>query len=1081
MNQLFGEEVLTENAAELCRRTRVMPAEQKYKSLCDWVLPGRGHSFRIRGAIRRSEDPIGQTEIARTILGPVSQFAESSWISSPARDLIQVADQLNQLDELADRIQAITTNDLQAQATLLTLIAVASDKTNIVAARLEEQFGWQRTAATEITVDQCWRDLLVLWAASENPRTQHLVTDDLFGAFRNLHAYHSHTEIDVLKDFLRLLKGRTFGPSNAFDVVDATNQDIKDLTSTHFEAACRLDASTHALARPLTRFATAEGMAWKISGHELDYLFYRGPIGANVDISAEVATQPGAFTEMIVHGTAAQPVGDKEVSIGRYAKGNDQIPSTHRIEPVESLTHLRARVRDGVVDHFFNGLKLHQSDATASSAPWIAFRSWRGAVSNLRNVQLVGSSDVPQSINLVANTSLGGWASYYDPDANEGLGSWNAHVGEQGDILLVSDRGNSPSNSFDEDLIRYLRPITWNARIKYEFLYRPGQTMVHPAVGRTVMVINPDNVRIHPLTDGRFESSGLRPDLAYPVGRLSNDSSNNDSSRSDPASTPTNPRLIDGWNRAAIQFTDDRLQLSINDQLVATVPIDEFNSRVFGFFHYRDQTNAVVRNVSLVGDWPRAFPPIKKQTLASSIISELNRISEQFSQTFQHDFREGIPPELFDFDGDMRFVEQMPDGVRISRNTDGGIRAMRFCAIIDGDFDIVASYRDLQISEADPTWHCGVGLALNFNNYTRDWCAIHRRRDRMQGRHYVGFGQKETNPSGKTTWVGGANVVDQSDRGRLRMVRRGNRIYGLHAVGDSDAFRLIKTTDISPGSIQIHGLRLITDIGKGMSTSATWESLEVRAASINLLQVEDSEKTLRIFDAALQNKPVSEVDLTRTTVAKAGLFPVGQGIIETSDRGVTTTSEGSRSPQRYMLIRRESLGSDFDIQVDFKVDRLDPGRENEASGEVVLQLRFEDTDVSEPESETNHVYEATMILRHRWDGSIDLRPRVVATGRGGSTLYLPIRTIPAKSPDQFRIIQHERSLYFCFSEEQSEELNVVATYPLDREVNVKAIHLYVIGSSGGGVVKTTWKRLRLGGTPPRDISFSDPIDVVGFE
>ena len=276
----------------------------------------------------------------------------------------------------------------------------------------------------------------------------------------------------------------------------------------------------------------------------------------------------------------------------------------------------------------------------------------------------------------------------------------------------------------------------------------------------------------------------------------------------------------------------------------------------------------------------------------------------------EHDFRQGCPTELFDVDGDESSLVQKDDGLWMMRHPDSGVRAMRVCAIVEGDFDIVAGYRDLKISDADATWHCGIGLAVSLENPTANRCTINRRRDRMHGHHYVAFGEKEVNPAGKLTWTGGANLVSESTSGRLRLARRGNQIYALHALGDSPIYRVVKVTEVPPGRIGIHGLRFITDVGKGMETEVVWTRLKIRAERVDLLQVESIPETLAALDERRNRLPEEILDLTTQTHAEAGFVAaeVAGGNVLSDQRGTTTSVQGGSSSTRLSLMTHQAWG-----------------------------------------------------------------------------------------------------------------------------------------------------------------------------
>ncbi|WP_442505325.1 DUF1583 domain-containing protein [Novipirellula sp. SH528] len=1054
---LFGEPLLQQNAVTVCQQTRELPLPQRFDALSRWVLPGHGHGFRLRGAFRRSSTSLGQHETGVDSLVDLNACPESAWLLSPARELVQAASLLGQLADLQRQTEFFKpTSPEQAadQSTLLCMIEIELGDVAAVAGRLEDRFGWQRGSHNAASATERWPDLLMLWSAAANPLTSHLVKEELFGVYADLSGYSSELELDVINDYLRLLKGRCaeaelLAEQNQPPLAIASAKSLYDVFS-------RSDAASHAAARPLTRFHIGADGAWKISGHEIDCLAYRGPLAGDFEVNAEVSTRPGAFTELMVQGTAVIPIhGGTHVGVAAMSKGNREIALDAKLEEIESVSHLRAVVGGGgSADHFFNGRRVFQTDEKHSLTPWVVLRSWRGTVSEIRNLHLTGEPQVPQSIDLLADPSLSGWASYYDPELGDGLGEWETNIGNEQSIELISKPASGVRHSYHEDLIQYVRPLCWDANIAYEFQYHPEGIGVHPVLGRTVFLITPNGVRLHELTDGRFDKSQLRPDN---VSELATQSS--------PSSLETEPKL--GWNSAEMQIRDRRVTLTLNGQQVGQWELPTPESRKFGMFRYRDQTRAVVRNLRLTGDWPTALPALKNQPLASDEVNRMDQEATVLPSQLVHYFRDGIPANLFDFEGDPSFVTELIDGVQMVHSSEAGVRTMNVCGIIEGDFDVIADYKDLKISAGKPTWHCGIGIAVRLENPTFDRCAINRRRDRMHGHQYLGFGHKETNAGGQVVWTGGANVVDESTSGRLRILRRGNTVYGLHAEGDSPVFRIVSSTTIPPGKIGAQGLQLITDVGKGLDMSVNWTKLEIRADKIDLMTVPDQAKTLSMLNSHRKTKAVETVDFTKQSLADAGFLQVSAtiGDVVSDARGATVSVQGDEFLKRYGLLKKVLLEPDFDVEVDFRIMKLDRGYPEEASSEIALQIGLESAQTMELDSDELHINEATIILRHRSDGKFMLRPRIVARSPGGVTVYRVMHSIPVKMPDKYRIVQHDRVLYFMYSEEDSAETKIIASYPVKHGLKATSVHLWVNAGREQRMAAASWERLRIHGTP----------------
>ena len=134
-----------------------------------------------------------------------------------------------------------------------------------------------------------------------------------------------------------------------------------------------------------------------------------------------------------------------------------------------------------------------------------------------------------------------------------------------------------------------------DGRIAYEFYYEPGKVMVHPALDRLAFLIEPDGVKIHRLTDGAFERTGLAPD------NIADEPEN----RRGPASLPLKPNA---WNRLVLSLAGDKVTLELNGQPIYERTLEPTNQRSFGLFHYADETQVRVRNVTYQGNWPRTLP-----------------------------------------------------------------------------------------------------------------------------------------------------------------------------------------------------------------------------------------------------------------------------------------------------------------------------------------------------------------------------------------------------------------------------------------------------------------------------------------
>ncbi len=120
--------------------------------------------------------------------------------------------------------------------------------------------------------------------------------------------------------------------------------------------------------------------------------------------------------------------------------------------------------------------------------------------------------------------------------------------------------------------------------------------MVHPSLDRLAFLIEPEGVRVHRLTDGAYERSGLA------AGQHHRTSRRTDAARRPCRSSPRRGTASRSRSRAT------RSRSTLNGQAIYERTLEPTNRRAFGLFHYADATQARVRNVTYQGEWPRSLP-----------------------------------------------------------------------------------------------------------------------------------------------------------------------------------------------------------------------------------------------------------------------------------------------------------------------------------------------------------------------------------------------------------------------------------------------------------------------------------------
>jgi hypothetical protein len=134
-----------------------------------------------------------------------------------------------------------------------------------------------------------------------------------------------------------------------------------------------------------------------------------------------------------------------------------------------------------------------------------------------------------------------------------------------------------------------------DGEIRYEFFYVPGKTEVAPVLDRLAFLLDPEGVKIHWLTDARFDRTGLPPENVSVEPKH----------RRGPARLPLK---TNGWNQLSLKLAGDTVTLTLNGEIVYERPLEPTNNRQFGLFRYIDETEARVRNVVYEGNWPHTLP-----------------------------------------------------------------------------------------------------------------------------------------------------------------------------------------------------------------------------------------------------------------------------------------------------------------------------------------------------------------------------------------------------------------------------------------------------------------------------------------
>lgn len=294
--------------------------------------------------------------------------------------------------------------------------------------------------------------------------------------------------------------------------------------------------------------------------------------------------------------------------------GNDWILYYSKAIKQNEWNHYTVTLDDKFLSYRINDTLVYREKRTKST-PWIGLHSEGNKKTTVRNIQITGTPTIPRQVNLIPEGNLRGWSGQYFgvklPTANVNITkrekaantprryrsspkpaqiknlAWSVRDGE-----LIS--GEMEKRGFNgQSCIRYERPLGDGETIQYEFFYEPGETEVHPSIGRVAYMLRPDGCHLHWMNAGST-SWKIPADYEVPL----------------PGAEPNPCPLKPGqWNQVQLKRNGTNLQISLNGETVFDQePQSRLGDMIFGLYHNGTKTSARIRNMTLRGDWPESLP-----------------------------------------------------------------------------------------------------------------------------------------------------------------------------------------------------------------------------------------------------------------------------------------------------------------------------------------------------------------------------------------------------------------------------------------------------------------------------------------
>ena len=814
---LFEEDILADNAAAVSRRAAKLPHDKRFDRLVSWVLTSGHHAtIRMTGDFTQT-DPAPGNEFDAS-----EEQARGGRIVSPVFDLLDLAKRMNRLADLSQKVDAIPepTSDEQqrAKAALQAMIQLELGN-NDEAAKATDRLLQLVRASRPKTVAEMWPETLVVYRHVVRQQTAP-GNDELLSFL-----FSQRTQLDFLPNELRWHTqiASLAGEHGHRESKTPTVSSPEELEMTQWVPISRRRALTRGQGLARSRWGRAGSQVFKISGHDDDYLFFRSPLTGDYEVQCDV----NAFTtQTMAAGTFVGNDGDRShLWMGTFRNSARRVESDLKFSGFDDWIHQRSLVRDGVCRTSLNGLVVHSEQTAKASDPWFAVRNWWRMHSGARDIRISGNPVIPETVELSAAEDLRGWYPYFEVSVGSPGAVWEHLPDENSSGVILGHRG-APDGSFCESLLAYQRPLDSVGAVDYEFYYEPGQTEVHPALDRMVFSLQPDGVRVHWLTDGSLDRTELGPEnLAGPL----------------PGSNASSPLPLKPgqWNQLTIAVNEAEVILHLNGQQICETRVDAFidasNDRVFGLFHFADQTEAKVRNVRMRGSWPKTLPGPNDQEAADKRPEKLDADLAQLTDVFTHNFaKDGAPNRFFLADQNQPggILEAAGNGWKIHRPGGGPWRDthVNLPFMIHGDFDMEVAFEDFKA--VGDKFGC-IMLVVELDDEKRRQCRILRIRDELQ-RQELQSSLSEIHQDGNRSFSARPAKKTEAAAGRMRMARRGTTLYYLFAENDSSEFRVLETEEISDSSSVPDGLHFHTMCDGQGETSILWKSITVRAERLTL-------------------------------------------------------------------------------------------------------------------------------------------------------------------------------------------------------------------------------------------------------
>jgi hypothetical protein len=570
------------DAGRVLRETASLPPDRRYEALLAWVLPGEDREgFRLAGEFAPTDPATAEVPPGST------RVHVGGTIDAPALALISAARGANRLDELADRIEkapASTDLDRRGRLAMLALVRADQGRDEPARAALRALKPLLEAVSPDDPESERWPELIAIAGVLGRPGLR----EPAKSLADVLVAGQLEKDHKAVGETWKLQATQLAALLNRPDLARPTL--APDLGLAAWSRVTHARNRSRGTGAPLPIWLAKDNALTHLPGLDRDFVYLRAPLRGDFEVSGEVFG--GRPVQLAYAGIAVGVAPDgKEVVISAIGAPPRRVALDPPMALGDGPHRVRLTVKAGTFSAFLDDRKLHEQGLPARPDPWLALYQPAAEAGSIRNLKLEGGPTVPERLDLSDQPDLLGWLTSEDEEPSTIADpAW-----QKRGVEIFGRALKDASGSKQESVLRYHRPMVEDGEVTYEFFQEPGKAAVHPSLDRLAFLIEPDGVKLHRLTDGAFDRSGLAPENAL----------DEPSCRRGPAAIPLKPGA---WNHLALAVVGDTVTLRLNEVVVYERSIEPANQRDFGLFHYADEGEARVRHVTYRGNWPRQRP-----------------------------------------------------------------------------------------------------------------------------------------------------------------------------------------------------------------------------------------------------------------------------------------------------------------------------------------------------------------------------------------------------------------------------------------------------------------------------------------